>query len=538
MDDKTMSNDKTKKKDNASSFDRYRVNRPIDIVNTLFLIFMTSIFCLYMHNKYFDITGTRGSVFIHTGLVYIILAIVSYFIEIVMIRYYEPGSKLFYKDSKIWAMPELWVLLFLVANFFAWMMSTNKAGSWDGSTGRKFGLAMVMTLAFVFIIMAREAIIHEYVLCSMFATSNIIFIIAFLQHFGNDPFNLRARVVARQKEMFISTFGNINTYGSYLCIVIPIFVALFVFSRQLWVRILSGILIVEAAIAIIPAKSDNVYLGCGVAFVVLFYLAVYYKRFTEYIFAVMLLGIGLLIMAILNSAWKGSQKHINGIAEVVENPKVMLLFVMLVAGILIASMIFRGINYEKYKAVQSTKLLIIVTVLLVLGSVSVVIYGIKSKMSFFVFDDKWGTFRGYIWRRSWSLFTDHSTPLQKLFGHGNETVAELMRKYYYEEMVSITHKKYDNCHNELLQYLVTTGIFGVVSYVGFAVSSLVYILRRLKGDAVAIACLASGMAYFAQAMVNLNQPITTPFFFITLAAGIGYIRYRDQGYGKFKTKDE
>ena len=27
-------------------------------------------------------------------------------------------------------------------------------------------------------------------------------------------------------------------------------------------------------------------------------------------------------------------------------------------------------------------------------------------------------------------------------------------------------------------------------------------------------------------------------FFITLAAGIGYIRYRDQGYGKFKTKDE
>ena len=101
-----------------------------------------------------------------------------------------------------------------------------------------------------------------------------------------------------------------------------------------------------------------------------------------------------------------------------------------------------------------------------------------------------------------------------------------------------TNKKYDNCHNELLQYLVTTGIFGVVTYVGFAVCSFIYLLRRLKGDAVAIACLASGMAYFAQAMVNLNQPITTPFFFVTLAAGVGYVRYRDQGYGKFKTKDE
>ena len=52
--------------------------------------------------------------------------------------------------------------------------------------------------------------------------------------------NLRAK----QKEMFISTFGNINTYGAYLCVVIPIFVALFVFSQKLWVRILSGISIV------------------------------------------------------------------------------------------------------------------------------------------------------------------------------------------------------------------------------------------------------------------------------------------------------
>ena len=106
-------------------------------------------------------------------------------------------------------MPELWILLFLSANFFAWLMSPDKAGSWDGSTGRRFGLAMILTLAFVFIFLARETNIHDYVLCTMFATSNIIFVIAYLQHFGNDPFHLRARVVARQKEMFISTFGKI-----------------------------------------------------------------------------------------------------------------------------------------------------------------------------------------------------------------------------------------------------------------------------------------------------------------------------------------
>ena len=89
MDDKTMSNDKTKKKDNASSFDRYRVNRPIDIVNTLFLIFMTSIFCLYMHNKYFDITGTRADVFLEGTGFFVIIFAMAYFFEYSLAQYYE-----------------------------------------------------------------------------------------------------------------------------------------------------------------------------------------------------------------------------------------------------------------------------------------------------------------------------------------------------------------------------------------------------------------------------------------------------------------
>ena len=523
------SNSKSTKK--GSTFNRYRKNRPIDVVNTAFLIFMTSVFSLYMHNKYFDITGTRADLFMNVGLVYVILAVMAFFLEIMMIRYYEPDTKIFYKDSKIIAMPELWMGLFLLANFFAWLMSDNKKGSWDGSTGRRFGLAMVIIVALVFVILSRQTVINKYPYISLTVISTFTFVIAFLQHFGNDPFKLRAKVVARQKEMFISTFGNINTYGAYLCVVIPIFVALFVFSQKLWVRILSGISIVLSAMAIIPAKSDNVYLGSGVAFLLIFYIAIYYKRFTEYIFSVLLLGVGLLIMAYLNFLWSGSQKHINGIAQIVENPIIMLLFVILVAGILLISMAFRGMKYELYKKVQSVKLLIIVSVILVIGGITVFVLGVKSGNSLFVFNDKWGTFRGYIWRRSFDLFRVNATPMQKLFGHGNETLAALMKKYYYEEMITITQKKYDNAHNELLQYLVTTGLFGVISYLGLIFSSLFYILKRNKGDAIALACLASGAAYFAQGLVNLNQPITSPYFFVVLAAGVGYIRYRDQGYG-------
>ena len=136
---KTMSdksNSKSTKK--GSTFNRYRKNRPIDVVNTAFLIFMTSVFSLYMHNKYFDITGTRADLFMNVGLVYVILAVMAFFLEIMMIRYYEHDAKLFYKDSKVIAMPELWMGLFLLANFFGGIMTDNKKGSWDCSTGRRF----------------------------------------------------------------------------------------------------------------------------------------------------------------------------------------------------------------------------------------------------------------------------------------------------------------------------------------------------------------------------------------------------------------
>ena len=544
MSDKKNTNSKKKSKNSSnsiketrkssSSYDRFRENRPVDIVNIFYMIFITSVFSLYMHNKYFDMTGTRAKTFANVSIIYVVLLVMAFVIEAFMIFYYEPQlskKELFYKDSSWFAMPELWAILFAVANFIAWCMSPDKKGSWDGSTGRFMGLSFILVLVLVVVVLSREACSSKFILFSLFATSTFIFVIAILQHFGEDPFDLRAKVVARQKEMFITTFGNINTYGSYLAIVLPVFVALFVFSDKMWVRIMNGISITIAAMAIIPAKSDNVYLGTGAAFLVLFYIAIYYKRFTEYIFSVLLLGAGLLFMAFANSAMSGSQKHINGVAEIVENPKVMGLFVVLIVVVLILSMAFRTANYEMYKKVQSWKTLLVITAVLLMAGAVVVAMGIKSQNSLFVFDDKWGTFRGYIWRRSFDIFKT-GTLGQKIFGHGNETIAVNM-KTYYDEMVAVTGKKYDNSHCEFLQYLVTTGIFGVVTYYGFAATGFTYMLKRMKGDAVAIAAIAGCVGYLVQGLVNLNQPITTPYYFVLMAFGIGYIRYRDQGYGVF-----
>ena len=87
----------------------------------------------------------------------------------------------------------------------------------------------------------------------------------------------------------------------------------------------------------------------------------------------------------------------------------------------------------------------------------------------------------------------------------------------------VTNKVYDNAHNELLQYLVTTGLLGMVSYIGLFISSVIYIFKRANKRVIANVCIVAMVGYFAQAIINISQPITTPFFFIFMALGLGYV---------------
>ena len=172
---KNNSNQKKKKRSSgyspSSSYDRFRVNRPVDIVNIIYVIFITSIFSLYMHNKYFDITGTRAKTFANVSIIYVVLLVMAFVIEAFMIWYFEPQlsyKDLFYKDSKWIAMPELWAVLFAVANLFAWFMSPDKKGSWDGSTGRFMGLSFILVLVLVVVALSREACPSKFILISLF----------------------------------------------------------------------------------------------------------------------------------------------------------------------------------------------------------------------------------------------------------------------------------------------------------------------------------------------------------------------------------
>ena len=84
-------------------------------------------------------------------------------------------------------------------------------------------------------------------------------------------------------------------------------------------------------------------------------------------------------------------------------------------------------------------------------------------------------------------------------------------------MTEVYRVLFENAHNEYLQYLMTTGILGALSYIIFLISVFAVAIKKRLNDASVMAMLAGVFCYVTQAVVNISQPIVTPVMWTLLA---------------------
>lgn len=541
----------------------YSVNKTIKVdsgsgrlmtgITSAFLLYMLVIYPLALHDHYFDITYTKYTVFKVGVILFAVIWAMGLVIVLTGINAGGMKGRHAGGNVKVGTMDKLkavicdgvygtdiCMVLFFISGMMSFIMAEDKKNAFTGAQGRYCGLAFMILIFIMYIIVSARVSNMEkmWSLISMVfvLVSSVTFIIAILQNIGFDPFKLLDGINRKQRNIYVSTFGNIDIFGSFICIALPLFMGLYVTEKSNIKRIVYGIGVFAGFMAFIPANADVVFAGVGAAIIAVLFATVYMERVDRLFELVMLGSGGYLGMVLLRMLVGTNGAKITGFNRLAEHPA--LLVIIFAVGLFIRLIIQVYINknkteiyinenksevyINKQKNGTGIKLIIALAVVLISG-IAVIIYGRKNNLAIFDFNDKWGSYRGYIWRRVTGLYGELPF-VQKIFGHGNESIRSLMDERFYDEMLQVTGTVYDNAHNEYLQYLVTQGLLGMLSYVGVVVTAAIAGVKKIKKSPYILGLLLAVISYAIQAIFNVNQCITTPYMFLMTAMLIGVCR--------------
>ncbi len=508
----------------------------------IILTYLIAIFGIYpicMDNMYFNITITRANFFINSTIVFLVCYIVGYLIDKCLDQNFDMKIEYeFKKQNKYYSMPSFWMEMFLLANVFAWYHATDSADAFSGKAGRYMGLCMYLIIALMFVFICLRIDLNNVPLVVFGIVTLYIYLFGIIQHLELDILHCelchedcmwnilhyRETLGEKQFDIFMSTMGNINIYASFIVISLSVFFALFVFAEKNYMKLISSCVLILGGSCVMISNSDSGYLGVVAAAYILFLLAYKWGKTTEYTLGLVLLGIGNMIVVIMNKTIVGKYDQRGGVADALDSVGVSLIVLIVLIIIYVGTIYISKKHKEIFQTRNKNKDIVGIIIGTVIVGIITIIVGNAKGADIFTFNYKWGTYRGFTWTKCVELYGELPVA-NKLFGIGNDGLAEYLNAFCKDEMLEVTGKLYDNAHNELLQYLLTLGIFGLVTYLCIFVSSFVYILRYGKGNVYAVMALTCMTGYFAQSLINLNQPITTPMYFIIMAVGVGYVTH-------------
>ena len=430
----------------------------------------------------------------------------------------------------------------MLAFFMAVVISTFQSDyfyeSFWGNEGRYCGLFLIILYTVSFFIITKCLRFKQWYLDVFLAAGMIVCIIGILHYFQIDPIGFKTDLTDKDYHNFTSTIGNINTYTSYIAIVTGMSSILFVNEKKIYRKIWYLICMVVSLFSLITGISDNAYLALMALYGLLpLYLFSNLKGFKQYI---LMLAILISEFQLIDFVMQKFPKHvmeISGLFNIVSGYSKLIYVVLILWGM---TAILYVLDYVLGKGRMDRgesnigRLIWLAIIVIVAALMVFVLYDVNVKgninrygslSGYLYFDDDWGTHRGYIWRIG--LESYQRFPLiHKIFGYGPDTFGIITRYNYYDEMVKLYGEKFESAHNEYLQYFITIGVVGLLSYLSLLIVSIWKMMKEMKREPSVVASVFAVICYGAQAFVNISVPIVAPVMLTLLMVGLSMIRER------------
>lgn len=529
-----------------------------NVIVGLWVMAMFTIFPLIYNDFYFDILQTKY----YTVLTLSIIMILA----LIVICGFAGGFKNFFdnmnkKGFVVWFKEEfsIWDICIMVF----WLMSalsTAFAGrfimeSITGDKGRYSGLLLISIYVILYFTVSRMFSFGKVYFTVFLAVSIPVCLFGYTDYFNMDILGFKEKISLEQWPIFTSTIGNINTYTAVLAFYIAIAGTLFITTpfksdngrgESIGKIVFYYVIMLMNFIALTMGTSDNGYLTLAAFFGIVPFVAFRtmegVRRFLLTIFTYLL---GIKIIQLINISYAGKVLGISGLYDFISDFKYLDLVIVALAIVVI---IMYVLEYKKKEKRRDNEALLrslryIWLAILVIVFAAIVFMGMKinsdvtaakekygALADYFVFNDSWGTFRGYIWRAAVEEYMKFPL-LHKIFGSGPDTFGLYIGLLRNEEMTSVTGQFFDATHNEYIQFLFTLGPIATIAYILALILPSVEALRTrlfyLRDNTMLpylYACAIAVICYATQAVVNLNLPVVTPFLWIFLSIMVAILR--------------
>lgn len=502
-------NDKVKK----SKYKKF-----IETIGTGFAIIMLSFFPIFITDKYFNIRHDKLYAF------YVLCGALVMVSAVILLCFNNRKSHI--KEAFCHLSIVDWAVIgFAFFSTVSTLISDYFSESLTGNVGRNNGLTLTLMYAVMYFIISRTYKNTFVVPLVLSVTSAVVSFIAILQQFYWDPLNLYQGLSSVQYKRFLSTIGNRNLLSAYLCIMVPVCLMMFIYATKNREKILYAVTTMINFGGMICCNSDSCILGMSALIILLYILFIRTpQKLSRMLFISFLMLLSCKLIRLFSYIMEDYSMRFSSIQKILVYGNTYFIMGIILA-LSLAVLIFSA---KKPNILLPKGLQIGVIVLFLSFGVAIIIgvvyfsavntnYKLTGAMKYLRFNDKWGTHRGFMWIRSLYIFKDMSV-FHQIFGSGPDTFGIMMDISGFNRELSAFKNEVTNCaHNVYLNYLITIGVTGAVSYTTMVVASIVRGIKNMHINKYSLIFASAVLCYGVQSIVNIDQPITTPFFILMIA---------------------
>lgn len=496
----TMSKSKRKAKQRVSIV---TTNQTLgSLVSKLWFYLVFLLIPLYMNkDMYTAMIQSKGKCFWFIGVI-CITGVVIYYIQGIISKEYKWKLSL-----NNWNFLDIGMLLFGVSVFISFLLSEDKLACLKGENGFYCGTFLCLISIILYFFLSRNLISDKQLWDMVIIVSDIIFVWIFLNSISIDILNMHAAIIEEQYFSYYASLGNSNSISAYLCLLIPVGLIFFLHAEKRADQWFYGSFAVLGVLAALSIHTEGVWIGLVI--MMLFFLPYCFSSWIR-LERLMLLGMavgGMLVLLKLLSLLIPNKMYFGaGISTYLIRYWAGAFLLLICAFVYL----FCKKRSGRMKEAVLKKISYVLDAVIVIGIAGYVISSIRS------FDYTYGSGRGAIWMGSVQLFGEYSVT-EKLFGLGTEMI-----KGRLTELVSAIHntgQNFANCHNNILECLLTLGLFGLFAYLFvwvFVIKEYIDGSKKSLTKEQAAYFLAL-IAYFGQSIVGNPYSLSAPMVFVMLA---------------------